>query len=551
MAAFDNEGARMTLERFVEDLGSTLLDFVVGMDGESRHVRDVVIFDPFDDEEPAAHSLILAVGVHSDEEIVDLLRCCAGRDVAAIMVKTASEEASPDVLDAVRDGDVVLLALNRGVLWNQLSTMLRTLMGDAALKVARTDASLPYSGDLFALANALTALVDAPVTIEDRNARVIAFSGRQEEADESRVETILGRAVPSRFTKILEDEGVFRQLYSSTGAIKIEADMRGVGNLARVAIAVRAGDEILGSIWVATHEDLGPDRLQALEDTAKFVALEMTKLRTSAHTDRRLRADLVGDAISGGGSAVEAIERLGIRDRSVVVMALAIVDEDERQSGAAAGVLAEKHRVGEALALHLSAVSSVSVAAVVGEHVIGIMSVPRVPSNDETSAVRIASNFLERVGGASRMVVGVGSTATDVMGLARSRDQAGRAVRVLRARASTESVARLRDLQGESLVLEMADAVRTRRELPAGPVARLRAYDAEHNTHLLETLSAWLEHFGDVASAAESVFAHTNTFRYRLRRAAELAEFDLDDPEARFSAMLHLRIWPDGLVDPQ
>jgi DNA-binding PucR family transcriptional regulator len=35
---------------------------------------------------------------------------------------------------------------------------------------------------------------------------------------------------------------------------------------------------------------------------------------------------------------------------------------------------------------------------------------------------------------------------------------------------------------------------------------------------------------------------HPNTFRYRLRRLAEIAGLDLSDPEAVFAAWLHLRL---------
>jgi len=35
---------------------------------------------------------------------------------------------------------------------------------------------------------------------------------------------------------------------------------------------------------------------------------------------------------------------------------------------------------------------------------------------------------------------------------------------------------------------------------------------------------------------------HPNTFRYRLRRLAEIGGIDLNDPEARFAAMLELRL---------
>jgi DNA-binding PucR family transcriptional regulator len=38
------------------------------------------------------------------------------------------------------------------------------------------------------------------------------------------------------------------------------------------------------------------------------------------------------------------------------------------------------------------------------------------------------------------------------------------------------------------------------------------------------------------------MYAHPNTFRYRLRRLAEAGVIDLTDPEARFAAMLQLRV---------
>ncbi|MFF5235022.1 helix-turn-helix domain-containing protein [Dactylosporangium sp. NPDC000521] len=37
-------------------------------------------------------------------------------------------------------------------------------------------------------------------------------------------------------------------------------------------------------------------------------------------------------------------------------------------------------------------------------------------------------------------------------------------------------------------------------------------------------------------------YVHPNTFRYRLRRAAEAGPLDLHDPDARFAAMLELRL---------
>jgi len=105
-------------------------------------------------------------------------------------------------------------------------------------------------------------------------------------------------------------------------------------------------------------------------------------------------------------------------------------------------------------------------------------------------------------------------------------------------------VARLADVHVESLVLELQDLVTARGDQPTGSAARLYAYDQRHQTNLVATLQAWLDAFGDVTVASAAMFVHPNTFRYRLRRVAEVGGIDLNDPEARFATMLQLRLFP-------
>ena len=47
---------------------------------------------------------------------------------------------------------------------------------------------------------------------------------------------------------------------------------------------------------------------------------------------------------------------------------------------------------------------------------------------------------------------------------------------------------------------------------------------------LLQTFGAWLDHDGSATRAAEQLYCHPNTVRYRLRRLAEYTGHTLDDP---------------------
>jgi hypothetical protein len=421
--------------------------------------------------------------------------------------------------------------------------MLRSLLAEGDVGVAEPEAlgGLP-AGDLFTLANAIAALLDAPITIEDRSSRVLAFSGRQDEADPSRVETILGRQVPERYARMLADRGVFQDLYRSDGAVYIDPLAAEGVSLPRVAVAVRAGDEVLGSIWAAVHEPLSEKRTQALCDAAKLVALHLLRVRAGSDVERRLRADLLGTAVEGGVGARDALNRLGLGNQPVVVLALTVAESGPATTAAeGADLVSERQRLGDAFAMHLSAVHPRSAAALVGDVVYGLVPLSGDAPDGEERGVRIARDFLERVGDRAAGVVGVGPVAQNVADLARARVAADRVLRVLRERRSGARVARLSDVYVETLMIELRDLVAARNDQPTGAVARLLAYDAEHNARLVETLRAWLDAFGDVAAAAAKVYVHPNTFRYRVRRLSEVGEIDLDDPEARFAAMLQLR----------
>ena len=147
----------------------------------------------------------------------------------------------------------------------------------------------------------------------------------------------------------------------------------------RVAVAVRAGDVVLGSIWAAVHEPLSDDRMQALRDAARLVALHMLRIRAGEDVERRLRADLLSTALEGGVGAREALSRLGLADQPVVVLALALPSRTVPTTaiGAETGLATERQRLGDAFAMHLSAVHPRCAAALVGDVAYGLVPVTR------------------------------------------------------------------------------------------------------------------------------------------------------------------------------
>ncbi|MFF4772596.1 PucR family transcriptional regulator [Microtetraspora fusca] len=525
-----NDRPRASLRRILEDLGSTVLDVAAAEGGLlDAEVTGVHIYDPLDEPLLPAGSIVLAVGVDRAEQICALLD--AAGPAAGVVVKQPVD-VDGSVHAKVRETGVAVLGLTRAASWAQVAALLRALLAEGDFA---EPGETPID-DLFSLANAVCALLDAPVTIEDRSSRVLAYSGRQDEADAGRIETVLGRQVPERYRRMLEERGFFRQLYQSREPIYIELND---GTIGRAAVAVRSGDEILGSIWAAVREPLSGQRRQALADAAKIVALQLLRQRAGADTRRRLRADLLSTVLAGGGDAAEAAGRLGVASERLCVLAAQLSDGPDAD---AARRESDRQRFCDALALHVGAIHPKAAAALVGSVAYAVL--PMHGSGDEEArAVRVAESFLARVGPRHAANIGVGRMAHNLAEVSRSRADADRALRVLRARSTSGAVACYTGVHFESLLLQLSDLVHAEEQTPTGPYERLLEHDARHGSELVSTLRAYLDAFGDVNAASAKIHVHANTFRYRLKRLVQISGLDLADPEARLAVMLQMRIF--------
>lgn len=546
----ENVRPRATLGRVMGDLGTTLLSLVSGDPSEAERVGGVAIWDPADKPDLPRGAVVLGVALYEEQAVASTLRELGERDASALVLR-APVSASPLVVQAVADSGVTLLGLTRGASWTQLAEMLRSLLAEGAVEPAESGkVGGVQSGDLFALANAVTALIDAPVTIEDRSSRLLAFSGRQDEADYYRVEAILGRQVPDEITQRYLDKGVFRDLYRSDQPVWADPNELGLGlsqqAMPRVAIAVRAGEEVLGSIWAAVSEPLSEERSQSLVEAAKLVALHMLRVRAGADVERRLRSHLVSTALEGGAEAREAMSRLGLSDQPVVLLALEVLDgPDERTLAIDTSLEAERMQVSDAFAMHLAALDPRCASALVDNVTYGLVPTSRQGAAAEERAVQIANEFLGRLGPRGRAAIGIGPVARTPAELAHSRSTTGRVLRVLRDRhGEGPRAASLAAVHFDALLLELQDIAAARGDQATGPVTALVDYDREHKTNLLPTLSAWLDTFGDVIAASSAIHIHPNTFRYRLKRIGEVCGVDLTDANTRLAMMLQLRMLP-------
>ena len=145
--------------------------------------------------------------------------------------------------------------------------------------------------------------------------------------------------------------------------------------MGRVALAIRAGDEILGSIWAAAREPFSDERNRTFREIGPLVALHLLLERAGADVERRLRTDLLATVLEGGAGAAEAASKLGLSHQAAVVVALALEGDETEPTASYADRMARRRRIADALSMHLTAAAPGSTTALVGDVAYGVVPV--------------------------------------------------------------------------------------------------------------------------------------------------------------------------------
>jgi len=511
-----------TLGDLLDVIGGPSVRLHTAPAGLTVPVTEALLYDAHAPLPRVPGALLLAVGVRASAA-GPLARAAAEAGMSALVVR------GPDgPLAEAESAGVALLSVDEDAAWHHVHLLLASAIG------ARPSAAASGLGDLFALADAVAASVGGATAVEDPRQRILAYSTVPgQPVDEDRRQGILGLQVPTS----PENSEQYRVLFAAPGPVRLPA-LRG-GHLPRLAVAVRAGGETLGSLWVVDDGSLAPDAEEALVQGASTAALLLLRARAAQELARHQNGDLLRRLLDGTADPAGAAHRLGFGlgpDGNPAPVRVAAFVLDSAVSAADV----------EQTALRLLDLVRLQCEARYGRHACVLTDgvvYALLPALGELGGARhkgLTEDIVTRAGQALRVPVraGLGDVVAGLAEVRASRDDADLVLRVLGPELPVASVAEVRP---RVTLLRLAEVLGERRELSTGAWRTVLSHDAEHGTEYARTLVSWLDAGCDMAGAARLLAVHPNTCRYRLKQAQQQLGIDLDDPDERLVLWLQLR----------
>ncbi|WP_152627011.1 PucR family transcriptional regulator [Streptacidiphilus melanogenes] len=405
------------------------------------------------------------------------------------------------------------------------------------MKMANLPTHSGTSEELYALADAIGAVTGGAVAIEDLDHRILAYSTLPDQRiDEHRRQGILERRVPHQPEQLAQ----YREVLAAPGVVRLP--VLAEAELPRAAVAIRAGQRPLGTIWAIEGDrpidDAGE---RAMLDGARLAALHMLRRRSAAELDLQAREDALRAALRGRRTAREVRFELGLPgQRPLALLGFAPVATPSGADAPADDLLV---RLAAASTRHWPAVHAEASVATVGRTVYVLL-----PLDDAPVALATARRLGEQAAAVldrsleTPLRAACSRIASGPEELPELRAEVDDILRVTTADPDAPGFATLRETHARVLLAHVGDELARRPRLRHPGIEAMLEHDRTKGTAFGASVAAWLDAVGNIGEAAARLTIHPNTLKYRLRRAGELFGVDLDHPDDRLSCWLQLRM---------
>lgn len=393
-------------------------------------------------------------------------------------------------------------------------------------------------GSLENLADKISDVLACPVTIEDANHRLLAYSMHEDSTDSARIATIISRKVPEKVINALWKARVIPELMKSGEPLRVP-EIKEIGLGDRVAIAIRNQHEVLGYIWIVEEkEQLTAGKMQLLKLAAQSARTELLKLHVQKKKRVESYQDFFWQLLTGRYQNHQEIkdkmEDLHIKPPSPFAVLVFHFEEE----------VTEKTEEKIIYLITTSQKVNITLHGAMGQEFI-LLATPPAGQLSENSIVDFLSFFIDQM--KTRFQIGgiTGSSGSLYNSYDRIEASYQEALDVLRLKEQFTvemndifSYKQLGVFRYLEVLLEKKQ--RDRYEHPA--LEKLAKYDAEHKTAMMETLECFINLDSNVNETAKKLHIHVNTLNYRLKRIAEIGEIDLKNANQKVTLFLEFKI---------
>lgn len=392
-------------------------------------------------------------------------------------------------------------------------------------------------GDLMEFADRISSVLGCPVTIEDGNHRLLAYSTHEETTDQARISTIIGRRVPEKVINSLWKAGILPALLKNEKPVQVPSiDDVGLGK--RAAISIRKNNEILGFIWVleASHPFSDED-MEFLELAAKEAKNQLLQLQLRKKRKEESHQEFFWQLLTGHfQDEQELTEKLAQFSLHIpAVFSIIVFEFPDEITRAVESQISYMLTTTQKIKSYFFTTDQNRLILLVGAEAM---------AGFPASIGRFIPYFIRQMSSRFHVADIAGAAGSVYRKFSEGMHSYHEALFTLKIKyafpVDTENMTQYRQLgiyQAMDLLIESRYS-----ETEHPSIQLLKDYDAKNQTDLLRTLKAYLEKDGQPNETAKYLHIHVNTLNYRLKRISEIGEINLKDPLLKMSLFLSFKL---------
>lgn len=388
--------------------------------------------------------------------------------------------------------------------------------------------------DLNEMTDVISGVLKKPVVIEDERFSLLAYSSYYiEQFDQANQQTIFSKSWTTSILETFMDEGIVDQLKSVQEPFRVK-EMQEIGLNQRVVASARFKEHIFGYIWVQeTDPRLTDQELRFMQEVSFHVGKVLHKKNQLAQRRDERKNDFFRKLIHQSYRTESEMKweaaQLNLALPSSFIVTVFLLDSIEEE------IVDDLY---ETISLFANTLDQP--AHVFTDHL--QVTVLLGGSSEELPAgARVLVRTVKSQFGKNGLYAGIGNAYSALSMLRKSYLEALEVCRTA-AFLHDSSVGAEYSRLGILRYLETIADYHVNTHYVNEDLLKLRQRDADGHADLLRTLEVFLLNNCRMKPAAEELFIHTNTLKYRLKQIDELTSIDFDDFHTRCQLYMDLQL---------